>query len=249
SGTTLLELTLDAHPQLVSMDEQPFVQNALDDLRAAGAAYPERLRELSAAQLAGIRERYWERVARKVQVAPGQRLVDKNPLNMLRLPVIARLFPNARVILAVRHPCDVILSCYMQHFRAPDFALMCADLPSLTLGYRKAFDFWYEEAALLKPQVHEVQYEKLVADFEAEARRLCAFLQLPWEPAMLDPAQRAHARRFISTPSYSQVVRPVSQAAVDRWRAYEEYLRPALPIVAPYLERWGYTEAVGVNSR
>ncbi|HKC15225.1 MAG TPA: sulfotransferase, partial [Steroidobacteraceae bacterium] len=149
SGTTLLELALDAHPQLQSMDEQPFVQNALDELVSAGARYPRHMSPLGAAELARVRAGYWERVGRKLTLRPGQRLVDKNPLNLLRLPAIRRVFPKAQILLAIRHPCDVLLSCYMQHFRAPDFALMCRDLPTLATGFRRAFDFWYQQQAML----------------------------------------------------------------------------------------------------
>jgi tetratricopeptide (TPR) repeat protein len=240
SGTTLLELTLDAHPALASMDEQPFVQNALEDILALSVKYPEQLGQLTAPQLEEIRRRYHERAAKKVRLEAGQRLVDKNPLNILRLPVIRRIFPHSPIILAVRHPFDVILSCYMQHFRAPDFAMLCADMPSLTLGYRKTFDFWYEHVAMLSPMVLEVKYESLVADFAPEVKRIAEFLQLPWDDAMLTPAARARDKGYISTPSYSQVVQPVNQRAVGRWQAYRPYLEPALPILRPYLERWGY---------
>ncbi len=240
SGTTLLELTLDAHPLLRSMDEQPFVQNALEDIRGFGIEYPEGLAALTPGQLDAVRANYWRRAARKVQLGAGERLVDKNPLNLLRLPVIRRVFPNAHILLAIRHPFDVILSCYMQHFQAPDFALLCAEMPALVVGYRKAFDFWYAHVELLAPQVLEVRYETFVADFENEVQRIAAFLQLPWDPAMLTPARRALEKRYISTPSYSQVVQPVNQKAVGRWQAYRKYLLPGLPAVAPYLERWGY---------
>jgi hypothetical protein len=175
-----------------------------------------------------------------VELEPGQRLIDKNPLNILRLAVIRRVFPNSPILLAVRHPCDVILSCYMQHFRAPDFAMLCADMPSLTLGYRKTFDFWYEQVAMLSPRVLEVRYESFVADFPAEVRRVAEFLKLPWNPAMLEPALRARAKGYISTPSYSQVVQPVNTKSVGRWQAYRQYLEPALPVLEPYLKRWGY---------
>ena len=249
SGTTLLELTLDAHPQLVSMDEQPFVQKSLDDMQAAGASYPERLAGLRPAELTALRERYWARVRDKAQLGPGQRIVDKNPLNILRLPAIRRLFPHAPVILAVRHPFDVLLSCYMQHFRTPDFALLCSDLPALALGYRRTFDFWYQQAALLLPRSLELRYETLAADFSNEVQRILEFLQLPWDDAVLAPQDNAQRRGFISTPSYSQVIEPVNRKAVGRWRAYAENFRPVEPHVAPYLVRWGYEGCGSSNSR
>jgi hypothetical protein len=242
SGTTLLEQTLDAHPQLRSMDEQPIVQNALDDIVALGVRYPEELAKLRPDQLRTIRAQYFERAAGKVKLDPGQRLVDKNPLNMLRLPVIRRLFPNAPIILAVRHPCDVVLSCFMQHFRAPHFVLLCSDLQSLAMGYRRSFDFWYQQAAMLSPHVLEIRYENFVADFESGVRELAQFLRLPWDERMLAPAEHARAKGYISTPSYSQVVQPVNQKAVGRWRAYERHIAPIIPQLQPYLARWQYAD-------
>lgn len=240
SGTTLLEQVLDAHPDLASMDEQPFLQYALEELAAAGGRYPDRLAAVSPTDLDAIRGRYFERAQGKVALAPGQRLVDKNPLNLLRLPAIRRLFPNARVILAIRHPCDVLLSCHMQHFTAPEFALLCADLPTLAAGYRKAFDAWYREQALLQAAVHELRYESLVTAFGDEVRALADFLELPWHGRMLAPAEHARGKAYISTPSYAQVVQPVNARAVGRWHAYRRHFEPVLPVLAPLLARWGY---------
>ena len=240
SGTTLLELVLDAHPELKSIDEQPFLQNALDDILAEHVRYPEELAKLTAPQLDRIRAAYWARTAQRLKLAPHKRLIDKNPLNILRLPVIKRLFPNAKILLAIRHPCDVILSCYMQHFRAPDFALLCRDIPMLAQAYRKTFDFWHSQQALLRADVHELQYESFVNDFHAYTRRVFDFLEVAWDDVVLAPAKRATQKLFISTPSYSQVVQPVNTQSVGRWNNYRTHFEASLPVLAPYLQRWGY---------
>jgi tetratricopeptide (TPR) repeat protein len=240
SGTTLLEQSLDAHPLLRSMDEQPFLQNAIDLIMDAKIAYPEGLSRMSAGQLDQVRRVYWELAGGKVQLRTGQRLIDKNPLNLLRLPAIRRLFPNARILLAVRHPCDVVLSCFMQHFTAPEFALLCRDLPTLASGFRQSFDFWYQQAGLLNPPVREVRYETFVTDFDNQIRGVAEFLGVPFDTAMLAPAEHAKRKGFISTPSYSQVVQPVNRRSVDRWRAYEKHFASVLPALQPYLDRWNY---------
>ena len=247
SGTTLLELTLDAHPQMQSMDEQPFVQNALEDILARSIGYPRELARLSADDLAELRASYWRRVSGKLALRPGARLVDKNPLNLLRLPVIRRLFPNAPVLLGVRHPCDVILSCYMQQFRAPDFALLCNSPQSLARGYRLAMDFWASQSEILEPHTLEVRYETLVANFEREVRGIMEFLRLPWDDRVLEPGTHARRKGYISTPSYSQVVRPVSTKSVDRWHHYAQIFEPLLPLIQPQLERWNYSAVVAVD--
>ena len=240
SGTTLLEVTLDSHPALQSMDEQPFIQDALDDMRALSVDYPRDLARLSRTELADLRTQYWRRVAGKIQLRPGARLVDKNPLNILRLPVIRRLFPNAAILLGVRHPCDVILSCYMQHFRAPEFALLCNSPLSLARGYQRTIDFWFEQSEILRPDTLQVRYETLVTEFEREVRSIIHFLRLPWDDRVLQPRHHAREKGYISTPSYSQVVRPISARSVDRWLHYAGMFEPVLPIVQPQLDRWNY---------
>jgi tetratricopeptide (TPR) repeat protein len=243
SGTTLLEQVLDAHPRLQSMDEQPYLQNAIEKLGVDGAHYPDRMASLSPGQIAAARDYYWSLVRQHVELAPGQQLLDKNPLNILRLPAIVRLFPNARILLAVRHPCDVVLSCFTQHFRN-EFAWDCRDLHTLAHTYRRTMDFWHQQAALLLPTQREVRYERLVTDFETEVRALAEFLELPWVDAMLEPGAHAQRKGYIGTPSYAQVVQPVHQRAVDRWRAYARQLAPAVPELHPYLERWDYEAPV-----
>jgi tetratricopeptide (TPR) repeat protein len=240
SGTTLLEQMLDAHPGLVTMDEQPYLQQAIDRIQHLGIDYPAGLAQLSNDQLAEVREYYWSLTRRKVQLHAGQRLIDKNPLNLLRLPAIRRLFPQSPILLAIRHPCDVLWSCFMQHFRAPEFALLCRDLPTLARSYRRCFDFWFEQQALLQPLLREVRYEAFVADFAAESKAITAFLGLQWHEAQLAPGAHARAKGYISTPSYAQVLEPVTQRAVGRWQAYAPHFSEALAELRPYLERWGY---------
>jgi hypothetical protein len=240
SGTTLLEQVLDAHPLLKSMDEQPFLLKALGEVMDRGVRYPAELGRLTAQALGDIRAHYWDLARKKAGLVPGQRLVDKCPVNMTLLPLIRRLFPNARIILAIRHPCDTLLSCFLQDFRAPELALLCCDLTTLAKAYSRIFEFWYSQWPLLHPFSYELRYEQLTADFATEVRKLGAFLRLPWHEAMLDPGEHARAKGFISTPSYSQVIEPVNNRSVGRWKHYERHFSEVLPILMPWLERWGY---------
>ncbi|WP_045766958.1 tetratricopeptide repeat-containing sulfotransferase family protein [Xanthomonas albilineans] len=240
SGTTLLEQMLDAHPQLCAMDERPFLQGLADRLEHRGVAWPDGLGELDDADCAALRAEYWQSVGEVARLAPGQRLVDKNPLNLLRLPLIHRLFPEAPVILALRHPCDVLLSCYMQAFRSPAFALLCSSMQRLAQGYAEAMAFWLYHAALLRPRALELRYEDLVADPQAQVERLGEFLQLEQPERLLEFQRHARAKGFISTPSYAQVVEGINRKGLDRWRAYRDAFEPVLPTLQPLLQRWNY---------
>ena len=240
SGTTMLEQMLDAHPGMASMDEQPFVQRVMERMLALGMKYPEQLGELDAAQCAMLRDAYWRSVARLVQLQPGQRLVDKNPLTMLRLPLLVRLFPNARIVFVVRHPCDVVFSNYLQHFNAPAYIALCSTLPRLAAGYAAAMRFWLQQVEILKPQVFEWRYEDVVRDFDNHVERLGEFLELSDTAPLRQFSEHAKHKGYIGTPSYAQVVQPVYASSIGRWRRYREYFEPILPELAPAMQHWGY---------
>jgi len=240
SGTTMLETMLDAHPDLASMDERAFLQDVIADIRKLGLVYPEDLGKLDDAACRQLRDNYWHLVRTRARVATGKRLVDKNPLNMLRLPLLARLWPNAKIIVALRHPCDVVLSNYMQMFRSPAYVALCATLETTAKGYASAFDFWIDQAQLFKPDALELRYEDLVDDIGTHSRRLAEFLGIAWDERMVNFHDRARERGFISTPSYHQVVEPVNKKAVGRWQRYREWMEPALAPLRPFAERWNY---------
>ncbi|MEO8011299.1 MAG: sulfotransferase, partial [Dokdonella sp.] len=240
SGTTMLETMLDAHPDLAGMDERAFLHEVVDEIRKAGMTYPEDIGNLDDAMCEKLRGVYWNLVHTRTKVDRAKRLVDKNPLNILRLPLIARLFPNAKIILALRHPCDVVLSNFMQTFRTPAYIAITATIESTARGYADTFDFWLDQAEVLHPDVLEVRYEDVVDDIDAQSRRIAEFLGIAWHEAMVDFHIRAKARGYISTPSYHQVVEPINRKGVARWERYRHHLDPAIPLLQRYLERWNY---------
>jgi Flp pilus assembly protein TadD len=240
SGTTLLEQMLDAVPGFRSMDERTFLQGAVERMERMGLAHPQQLGELDPGQLEALRAVYWTQVATAVDLGPGDRLVDKNPLNMLRLPMACRLFPQAPIILALRHPCDVLLSCYLQNFRSPSFMVLCSTLERLARSYVNAMNFWIHHETLLGARVFHLRYEDMLDDVEGHVDRIGAFLGLGDARAMLGFQARAKEKGFISTPSYAQVVEPINKRSVGKWRRYEKHFAQALPILRPIMEHWGY---------
>lgn len=241
SGTTMLEQMLDAHPRYRSMDERTILQRCVEAMEARGLEYPFDLSKLSGADVEEMRALYWKEAARYADLSQGTVLVDKNPLNMLRLPMIRRLFPDAKVILALRHPCDVILSCYMQQFRSPAFMLLCSSLPRLASSYVNAMRSWIHHQQLLSPHLLVLRYEETVTDFDAQVDRIAAFLGIDDRQPLTGFSEHAGRKGFISTPSYSQVVEPVHRRAVSRWHAYRAYFEPVLPILEPVANHWNYS--------
>ncbi|WP_430387380.1 sulfotransferase [Dyella sp. 20L07] len=241
SGTTLLEQMLDAHPGLQSMDENPFFDSLADLLRQHDPRILEDLSVLRQYDCDELRKRYHTMVAERIERRPDTRLVDKNPLNMQWLGMIHRLFPEARFILALRHPCDVMLSCYMQSFRASTLAAACSSLERLAHAYVETMNNWLEDVSNFKPAVMVSRYEELVTDFPLQVSRISQFLELDDASAMLGFDQHARNKTYIGTPSYSQVIEPVNRKALGRWHKYRREFEPVLPILEPMLRHWGYS--------
>lgn len=241
SGTTLLEQMLDAHPDFRSMDERGFVYELIGRMQLAGQSYPEDLERLTQQDADQLRAVYAALAHKVIPDIGGRRLVDKNPLNMLCLPMIARLFPAARIILCLRHPCDVLLSCYMLPFRSPPFMVLCSSLRRLAEGYAQAFEQWQRHVEVFAPQLLEWRYEDVVGDFDGHVARLGRFLAIDDPAPMARYAEHARGKAFISTPSYAQVTTGIHARAVGRWQAYREHFEPVLPLLRPVIERLGYT--------
>jgi tetratricopeptide (TPR) repeat protein len=240
SGTTLLEQMLDAHPDFRSMDERAFIYELIKRMQLAGQSYPSDLAGLTQANVDQLRDIYASDVRRIVPDLEHRRLVDKNPLNMLCLPMIMRLFPNARIILCLRHPCDVLMSCYMQPFRSPAFMVLCSSLERLARGYVDAFEQWFHHAEIFAPHVLEWRYESVVERFDEHVAKLGQFLDIDDATPMTRFAEHARAKGYISTPSYAQVTEGIHRKAVNRWHAYRDLFEPVLPILQPMMERLGY---------
>ncbi len=242
SGTTLLEQILDSHPALQTLEEKPAaaaMERAFLDL--ADAAPGRNVVDLGSKQVSHLRQLYHDEVARHLKRDPGSALVDKLPLNIVRVPMIWRVFPNARFILALRHPYDVCLSCFMQSFAINDAMANFFTLEDTARLYVRVMQLWKDYARALPLRYCLIRYEDLIGDVEGEARRLLDFLGVGWDDAVLGHTTRARERRSINTPSYHQVTQPVYQRAKERWKHYANDLEPVMPLLRPFVEHFGYT--------
>ena len=159
---------------------------------------------------------------------------------MLAPRFIHTFFPDAKFIFAQRHPCDCVLSSFMQAFSLNESMACFLDLKTAADFYDAAMSVWTRCTEVLPLDVHSLVYEDLVADPEATLRPLVEFLGLEWQAELLDHRATARSRGAISTPSYDQVAQPLSRKASGRWRRYEKQLEPVLPVLLPWAERLGY---------
>ena len=238
SGATLIDVALEGHPEVACVDGTELL---LESVRAF-MGRPEDLERLIAAPRATLeqcRAAYWRRVEAAGVDARGRIVVDTCALNSLKLPLIARLFPGARILFAGRDPRDLIVSCFRYRFAmsAPTYELL--SLEGAASYYVTVTDLFIRLTNLLGLDVCLVRHEDMVSAFAREMARICEFLGIGWHPAMGDFALRSRERGE-PLPSMSQLVRSLGTEGLGGWRHYGAHLEPVIPMLEPWVKRFYY---------
>jgi hypothetical protein len=239
-----LEQVLDSHPDLVSSDErEAFGRDIFPAMwRSARTPLPtvEALDAIPNERLAAQRERYLSYMAAALNEPIGERLhLDKNPTLTLLIPGMLRLFPETRLLIALRDPRDVIVSCFMQYLPLNTNSVCFLTLERAARRYANDMGTWLRLRELVSARWLEVRYEDCVARLEQEARRALDFLALPWDPRVLDYRERLKTKA-VASPTYEAVSKPLYTSAIGRWKNYQRYVEPCLEVLQPCVEAFGY---------
>ncbi|WP_421851287.1 sulfotransferase [Novosphingobium sp.] len=238
SGNTLLENVLASLPGTAAIEEMPTLREADMAFLAEPGALAQFAR-LDEAALAPYRTAYWQRAGQTLGRDPaGSSLVDMDPLKSIRLPLIARLFPAARVLLVRRDPRDVVWSCFRTSFALTNAAMDFTTLEGAARHYDALMRLTEAALARLPMAVLEVPYHRMVQDFDAMTLEICRFAGLEWTEDLKRFDRTARARG-VSTASARQVRRGLFDGT-RQWEPYAEYLAPVMPILQPWIEKLGY---------
>ncbi|GAB1233907.1 tetratricopeptide repeat-containing sulfotransferase family protein [Ferrigenium sp. UT5] len=221
SGTTLTEQIIASHPEVHGAGELPDLL-AIAQRPLNGAGYPDNIRSIERTQLAAWGADY---VASLRQRAPAARhITDKMPANFFAVGLIHLMLPNAKIIHVNRNPVDTCLSCFTRLFnRKQEQTYDLAELGRYYVDYARLMEHWRK--VLPAGSFLDVQYEEIVANQEAQARRMIEYCGLEWNDACLDFHKH---KRSIRTASVTQVRQPIYSSSVERWRCYEKHLGPLL---------------------
>lgn len=233
SGTTLLEQILDAHPEVAALDEPTAFLEVLQPAFLSS-------KDHSSTRLNTLREQYIQALFQELgSPQPGRLLLDKNPSPTARLPVWLRVFPELKVLIALRDPRDVVLSCFFQNIPLNAANANFLTLDRLVKHYADLMDIWLCVREWSGFQWIETRYEDTVGQLESEGKRITEFLGLTWHEDQSRFYEKSRKKQLYS-PTYQDVTKPVYQRSVGRWTAYEKHLAPILPKLHSYCERFGY---------
>jgi tetratricopeptide (TPR) repeat protein len=246
SGTTLLEQMIASNADAIDTDEsgilpsqfiEPLIWKADDAISAI-----IELRSFTAAQLIAGRHTFYEFTENYLDEAVGDRLlIEKNPLLTPDLPLALRLFPEARLVIALRDPRDVVLS-----YLFTMVPLNWSSAPAISVleacqFYADSMRHWLWWRERLEWPWREVRYEQVIAHPVDETKRVAEFLGLSWDASMVDERHRSE-RKAVRTPTYDDVTKPLYTRAMGRWRHYERQLTPGLRLLEPLLDALGYAD-------
>jgi hypothetical protein len=166
-------------------------------------------------------------------------LVDKNPAFNTLIPAAARIFPEAKFLIALRDPRDVCMSCFMQSLSPNPISSAYLSLEGTVTQYLSVMGFWRALLPHLRSPYLEVRYEQLVDGLEGISRQVLDFLGLSWNEGVLHFDEHARSKA-VRSPSYAEVVKPITKRAIGRWQNYRRHLEPYLGRLEPMIKALGY---------
>ncbi len=242
SGTTLVENVLASDPRVVALEERDTLVEIDAALIGNDGTMPD-LDTLDDTLIERLRVDYWRRVHAMAGDVAGKTFVDMNPFNGAKLPVIARIFPDARILVMRRDPRDVVLSCFRINFTPSSAAWAFSDLEETARHYAAMMQLIERAGHCLPLAMHEVRYDRMITDFETTVAAFADFVGLEWTEAFRR-FDRTARNRGVQTASATQVRRGLYDGR-NQWRRYADHLAPVMPILEPWIERLGFKNSAG----
>jgi len=240
SGTTLLNQILGSHSAIQTLEEKPLVANLINKLYELSDNQNDGVLSLDKSSVLELRNAYFNSVRKYVTLEPGKVFIDKFPLNIAYVPVLAKVFPNAKYILALRHPCDACLSCFMHSFGLNSAMSNFTNIDDTISLYVKLMSSWEKYSTTNNIKFHRIRYEDTIDDFQQETNQLLNFLDLDWEDGVNSHTENARSRGIIDTPSYDQVTVPLYKHAIYRWQKYKSLFETHMNDLEPLIKEYGY---------
>ena len=239
SGTTLLDQILSSHSHITVLEEKENLLDAYSRFPATEKGLSE-LENASETELIKLRQKYWNNIDREIGSKQSNPvIIDKLPLNAIALLHIFKLFPNAKIIVALRDPRDSVFSCYQQRFGMSQAMFQLLNLNTAANYYDQVMRVIVKIRDAGVMPMFFIRYEEVIGNFKEEVNALTDFLGLEWEFGLLDYQTTARSR-LISTPSALQVIQPLYTSSIGKWKHYQQWIGQSFDPLDKWVKEWGY---------
>ena len=238
SGTTLLDTIVRSHSKTIIIEEKPYLLNCRHSYFKNNNNYLEAILNIEENTIIELRNKYFEQLSSEYNVK-DKVIVDKFPLSIVELGFIKVIFPEAKIIFSIRHPCDVILSCFLSSFKINEAMFNFLDWNNTIKFYNNVLSLFETYESSLDQNIHYIKYEDIVNDFKNSIKSLLKFMNLNFEERLYKFYETANNREIISTPSYNQVTNPLYKSSIGKWKKYKNYIS-AETYVTKWIKKFGY---------
>lgn len=236
SGTTLLENALACHPTIETFEEIPSMASATRFIDK----YADTANTLTLEIALKTRERYYREIDRRKRKTGATIFIDKLPILSGQAAFLEKLFPEKRYIFSIRHPFDVVLSCFKQNFTANTAMNNFTTFEDSCRAYDFVMTQWFKSFSLDSDRVCYVRYDDLVSDMRGQVARVLDFVGTDWNESVMEFAQRADDRA-VKTPSYAKVRQGLSLGRQSAWENYKFLFRkPEARQLDAWVKFFGY---------
>lgn len=241
SGTTLLDTILRSHPMIEVVEEKPAINNMINSLNKLSESYLEKNFDIDEKKIDEIILEYTQEIKSYIKNPdPHKIYIDKLPLNIIYIAEIQKIFPKAKFIISLRHPCDCVLSCFIQNFKLNDSMSNFLTLEDTAYIYDLVMRLFKIYKTKFNFNFREIKYENIVTNFNSEINNLLTFLEIPWNDSVLNYQKTANERERIFTPSYDQVIKPLYTKSIGRWTKYKPKFSKVYPTLEPWIKEFNY---------
>ena len=241
SGTTLLDTILRSHPSIDVLEEKPIVEKWLSNINDNFNDNLDYLNLIEQKNMSKIQNLYFDLRNKNLDnFNYNKTYIDKMPLNIIYVGEIVKIFPKAKFLFALRHPCDCVLSCFMQSFEINDAMSNFFNLKDTSNLYSSIMNLWEIFMKKLSLNVHIIKYENLINNFDDSIKKTLKFVDMDWSDDVLNFYKTAETGRIINTPSYDQVNKPIYKTSIEKWKNYENQIKEVFPILEPWIKKFDY---------
>ena len=230
SGTTMLEQIFAAHNKVFGAGELPYISKIINlSQKITDKKYPYSFL-YSPKRLLKEAGKYYIELTERLYSFDEPIFVDKLPHNFMHSAILVAMFANSKVIALRRDYRSIALSNYFQNFAAKKGTLGYAfDLKAMgehIKDYIRVMDIY--KSILPEDRYKEFWYEDLVLHPKEKIPEVLEFCELDFTPEVLEFYKNKTA---VQTASVTQVRNPIYTKSVEKWKNYEELLKPVIEIV------------------